>query len=238
MASKVLPRIGRALKYALIALAAALTLFLLTAWFGSMIPRGTLAEEPIADPVTIMVETNGVHTQFVLPMANAHKDWRETFPSANEWLGTAEPTHVAIGFGDRQAMMEIPQISDLSVSSALRIGTVGGPGVIRVSRYINPPLDKERRAMRVSGEQYKALVKAIEADLPPLGADPFRDYERDTFSQDAYYTAIPSYNLTQTCNQWTSNRLAMANIRTGLWTPMSGGVMKWLPVHRTELGER
>ena len=227
---------GRLAKCVAIAIFLPLSLFLLTAWIGSMIPRGSIAEEPIANPVTIMVETNGVHTQFVLPIANGHKDWRETFPSANEWLGAGEPTHVAIGFGDRQAMMEIPQISDLSLSSALRIGTIGGPGVIRVSRYINPPLERDRREIRITGAQYAALVKAIEADLPPLGADPFRDYERDTFSQDAYYTAIPDYNLTQTCNQWTSNRMAMADIRTGWWTPMSGGVMKWLPPYRTELG--
>ena len=46
-------------------------------------------------------------------------------------------------------------------------------------------------------------------------------------------TARPSlrrtYTAIQTCNQWTSDVLAGAGIRTGWWTPFAGGVMKWVP---------
>ena len=44
-----------------------------------------------------------------------------------------------------------------------------------------------------------------------------------------FYDAPSRYTALNTCNQWTSDTLAAAGIRTGWWTPFSGGVMKWAP---------
>ena len=46
--------------------------------------------------------------------------------------------------------------------------------------------------------------------------------------QDVFYDAPGTYTLRNTCNQWTSNMLAAAGVRTGWWTPFAGGVMKWV----------
>jgi hypothetical protein len=69
-------------------------------------------------------------------------------------------------------------------------------------------------------------VAAIEAQVMPakrrrryLGYD---DY-------DIFYAAPGRYHLGNTCNQWTSDTLAAAGVRTGWWTPFAGGVMKWVP---------
>ena len=44
-----------------------------------------------------------------------------------------------------------------------------------------------------------------------------------------FYDAPGEYTASNTCNQWTSNMLAAAGVRTGWWTPFAGGVMKWVP---------
>jgi hypothetical protein len=44
-----------------------------------------------------------------------------------------------------------------------------------------------------------------------------------------FYEAPGAYTVTNTCNQWTSDMLAEAGVRTGWWTPFAGGVMKWVP---------
>ncbi len=229
---------GRWGLYALGMILALLVIFLLTAWLGSSIPRGEQNSGPIIDPVTIMVETNGMHTQLVLPITNAQKDWRETFPSANEWVGGFAPTHVTIGFGEREVFLNTPTLSDLRVGTAARVTLFGGDGLIRVSNYVNPALDRDRREMEITAEQYATLVEAIEGDLPPLDNQGYREFEFGSYDDDAYYQSSRSYTVFSTCNQWTSDRLADANIRTGWWTPFSGGVMKWLPPYRTELGPR
>ena len=47
--------------------------------------------------------------------------------------------------------------------------------------------------------------------------------------QDVFYDAPGTYTVANTCNQWTSDTLAAAGVRTGWWTPFAGGVMKWVP---------
>lgn len=232
-------RFARGALYLVAGISAALILFLLTAWIGSSIPRGPERPEAIAQPVTILVETNGAHTQFVLPVSNGQKDWRETFPSANQWVGDTIPqpaTHIAIGYGEREVFLNTPTVYDINIATAARVLVSGGEGLIRVTNLINPPLGRNRREMQITPEEYADLVAAIEADLPPLEGGVYRDFEDGTYDDGAYYAALPAYTVSFTCNQWTSDRLADAGIRTGWWTPFSGGVMKWLPPHSTELG--
>ena len=79
---------------------AALALFLLAAWIGSSLPRNPDWTEPAAG-ITIMVETNGIHTGIVMPVISPVKDWRATFPSAGLPRADGQlPTHVAIGWGE------------------------------------------------------------------------------------------------------------------------------------------
>ncbi len=210
-------------------------LFLLSAWIGSSIPRGEQLEI-IERPVAIMLETNGLHTQLVLPVTHPAKDWRETFPSANAWVNSAPPTHVSIGFGEREVFMNTPTWQDLSVGSALRVVGFGGEGLIRVTPLVNPPQSRSRRSFLVSEAQYSALVTSVLADLPELQGQGFRSFERASYGPlDAYYQSNRDYTVLTTCNQWTSDRLADAGIRTGWWTPLSGGVMKWAPPYSTDL---
>ncbi len=229
------PPLLRLLGFVAGSLASLLILFLLTAWIGSSIPRGERIET-IERPVTIMLESNGIHTQLVLPIAHPTKDWRETFPSANEWVDGAQPSHVSIGFGEREVFMNTPTWRDLSPGTALRVVGFGGEGLIRVTPLVNPPQSRNRRAFAISQEQYAALVATVLADLPELKGQGFRSYERASYGpRDAYYESNRAYSVSTTCNQWTSDRLADAGIRTGWWTPLSGGVMKWAPPYSTDL---
>ncbi len=215
--------------------AAILVGFLLAAWIGSSIPRGERLQD-IDRPVAILIETNGIHTQLVLPIENEIKDWRETFPSANEWVMGNRPTHVTIGFGERDVFMNTPRWQDLTFARALRVAGVGGEGMIRVTNLVTPQQGPDRRSMNISREQYRKLVESILRDLPALGDTGFRTFERADYGpQDAYYASARRYTMSTTCNQWTSDRLADAGIRTGWWTPLSGGVMKWAPPYSTEL---
>ena len=43
------------------------------------------------------------------------------------------------------------------------------------------------------------------------------------------YDALGRYTLANTCNQWVGDTLAHAGIAMGHWTPLAGGVMKWVP---------
>lgn len=208
-------------------LALVAALFFLSGWIGSTLPRNDAAQEA-SDGVTIMVETNGTHTGIVMPVVTAEKDWRETFPSAIVRPDGRIPTHVAVGWGEREVFLNVPTWGDLKPSTALRIAILGGDPVMRVSHYVRPAPSVSHRPVTISREAYARMVAAIEKSLPPANGE--REILRGTNPADAYYHAEGSYTLAYTCNSWVGDMLAEAGIPMGRWTPFAGGVMKWIEV--------
>lgn len=215
--------------WALAALVALLALIALTSWIGSAIPRNSGWEEPAPydpDSVAIMVETNGIHTALVLPLVTPEKDWRVDFPASDIPASDRPYTHVSISWGEREVFLNTPTWGDLSPMTVLRIAGIGGEGLLHVAHYVRPAPSESSRPLRLRREEYRRLVSAIERSVLPRdqraryeGYDPY----------DVFYDAPGRYTATNTCNQWTSNTLARAGVRTGWWTPFAGGVMQWVP---------
>lgn len=209
--------------------ALAIGLFFLAGWIGSSIPRnGDWREPPAGTPgsVAIMVETNGVHTAIVLPLVTPQKDWRADLPAGDLTAPDRTYTHVAVSWGERQVFLETPTWWDLSPLTVLRIVGLGGDGLIHAAHYVRPAPDPTIRPLRLRPEEYARLVKRIEAALPDRA---HRRRHRGYDDYDVFYDAPGRYTPLNTCNQWTSDTLAAAGIRTGRWTPFAGGVMKWVP---------
>ena len=210
-----------------------IAVFFLAAWIGSSIPRNAGWSEP-ATGIPVMIESNGVHTGIVMPIVTAEKDWRTTFPSAGmprEQDGYL-PTHVAIGWGEKEVFLNTPTWGDLKPGTVARIILSGGEGVMRVAHYLNPQPSPDHRWITLRPAEYRKLVEQIEAALPPLPAGEER-YSYDSYERGArYYDANGRYTVTNTCNQWVGDTLAAAGIEMGWWTPLAGGVMKWIPNSR------
>lgn len=221
-------RIARAAGKTLAWIALALGLALLAAWIGSSIPRNAGWREPV-DGIELMLETNGFHTGIVMPVETPIKDWRGTFPEAARVTPSGPVTHIAIGWGEEDVFLHTPTWQDLRLRSVLRIAAGGGVGLMRVSAYVRPAPSEWHRPFRVTPEQYAKLVRRVEATLAPPGPDGTRRVLRDSYSGDSYYPARGHYTLARTCNQWVSDTLAEAGVKTGWWTPFAGGVTKWVP---------
>jgi len=218
-----LKRAARVLGWAIAGLALIVLLFALAGWIGSSIPRNSGWQEP-AQGVEIMVGTNGVHTELVLPLATPEKDWRPVFPATDLPLPGRDYTHVAVSWGEKEVFLNTPTWWDLSPMTVLRIVGVGGDGLIHASHYVRPAPSDDFRPLTLTPAQYRRLVAAIERALPQ-GAR----VRHDGYGpHDVFYDAPGEYSVSNTCNQWTSDTLAAAGVRTGWWTPFAGGVMKWV----------
>jgi len=197
---------------------------MLAAWIGSAIPRNSGWTEP-EQGVTIMVETNGIHTAIVMPLVTPQKDWRADFPAADLGAPGRPYTHVSVSWGEREVFFNTPTWADLSLGKAFRAGT-GGEGLLHVAHYVRPAPSETARHLRLRRDEYIRLVRAIERQVfPPNRRRRYAGYD----DYDAFYTAPGRYHLGNTCNQWTSDTLAAAGVKTGWWTPFPGGVMKWVP---------
>ncbi|MEL1250490.1 DUF2459 domain-containing protein [Aurantiacibacter gilvus] len=229
-------RLLRLLAGVLVMLALLVVGYPLAAWVGSSIPESGSAAPPAPDAETIeiMVETNGTHTSIVVPIVSHAKDWRESFPSASRPRRDGHvPTHLSIGWGEREVFLNVPTWGDLDAGTALRIATVGGDPLVRVSHYVRPGASENHRPLSISMDQYRTLVSAIERTLPDVPPGETREILRGTYVDDAYYEAEGSYSLTNTCNTWVGDTLAEAGVEMGMWTPFAGGVMKWIPLPET-----
>ena len=205
-------------------LALTVALFLLAAWIGSSLPRNAGWREP-ARGVEIMVESNGVHTAIVMPLVTAQKDWREDFPVSDIAALDRPYTHVSVSWGEREVFLNTPTWADLSPLTVLRILFTGGDGLIHAAHYVRPAPAEHIRPLRIGEADYARLVRRIEASLPPREG---RKVHPGYGDYDVFYDAPHRYTVVNTCNQWTSDTLAAAGIRTGRWTPFAGGVMKWV----------
>lgn len=204
----------------------------LAGWIGSSIPQNDSFVQADAgeDHVDIMVETNGAHTSIIVPIVSATKDWRDTFPSAAQPRPDGMmPTHLSIGWGEREVFLHVPTWGDLKAATALRIATVGGDALVRVSHYVRPAPSVNHRPLRITTAQYARLVDSIERVMPPTTNGEARAILRGTYVDDAYYEATGTYTMIDTCNTWVGEALAEAGVEMGLWTPFAGGVMKWIP---------
>lgn len=199
-------------------------LFFLSAWIGSSIPSNPDWEET-PDGIEIFVGSNGIHTEIAMPIANDMIDWRGQFPIGDIASPYRSYTHVSVSWGEKAFFLETPTWADLTPSVAVNAMT-GGSGVMHVAWYVRPAPSDDFRPLRISRSEYAKLSEQIKGQLAP-------GQSRQTFpgysSYDVFYDAIGTYHLGNTCNQWTSDRLAEAGIKTGRWTPMPGGVMKWVP---------
>ena len=231
MAQSALRRLGRAAWRALLVVLLVLAAYPVAGWLGSTIPRGS-GERGQPGEVTILVETNGTHTGVVVPVANAVKDWRTTFPSAAQprRQDGRLPTHLGIGWGEREVFLTVSEWSDLKLATAARIALDGGEPLMRVSPYVRPMPSASYRPVAISAKNYARLVARIEASLPPLATGEHRQELRASYTADAYYPALGTYTLLHTCNSWVGDTLAAGGIAMGLWTPFAGGVTKWIPV--------
>jgi uncharacterized protein (TIGR02117 family) len=221
-----LNRAAKALGRVLLGAALAVALFLLAAWIGSAIPRNG-DPAPVTDGVQIMVETNGVHTGIVMPVTTADFDWRSVFPGSAAPVHGEPPTHIAVGWGEREVFLNTPTWGDLKASTALRILFAGGEPIMRVSHYVRPAPGPNYRPVTISRDDYLHMARAIAASLAPEGERP-RVAMRGVDPGDAYYLALGHYTLANTCNTWVGDRLADGGMQMGLWTPFAGGVMQWI----------
>jgi uncharacterized protein (TIGR02117 family) len=223
-----LRRLIRWLAWAMLGLFGLLAAYGLAGWIGSSIPRnGDWREPGPNDPggVTIMVETNGVHTALVLPLVTPERDWRPVFPDSEIAAPSPEYTHVAVSWGEKQVFLYTPTWWDLRPWTIARIVGIGGDGVLHVAHYIRPAPADDIRPLRLTHAQYARLVAAIDRSLPKSPRVRYPGYG----AQDVFYDTTGHYTVATTCNQWTSNVLAAAGVKVGAWTPFAGGVMKWVP---------
>ena len=216
------------LKRTFLTLALIISGYLLAALAGSIFPANQFWKSP-AQGVEMFVETNGVHTGLVLPIRNEIFDWSKIVRSGDLSDQSKYGTHIMVGWGHEGVYRNTKVWTDLRVTDAASAIFGSNNVLIHIYHMTYPqPYPYYRRRLVVTEAEYKNIVDSIRSSFllnPDGSAEPLPGYAGD----DVFYRARGNYNAFWTCNNWTSNILRDAGIRVGLWTPFSGGVMRWFP---------
>nr|WP_275588832.1 DUF2459 domain-containing protein [Croceicoccus hydrothermalis] len=210
-----------------------LAIYAVAGWIGSSLPAHRGWEQARGpDAVEIMIGSNGVHTEIVMPRVNADMDWTALFPASDLAVNrdgrvAAPYTHVAISWGEREVFLGTPTWADLSPVTVARIVATGGEGLLHVAHYVRPAPSTHYRPLRISRAEYRMIIQEIRRSLTDRAGS--RIVHPGYSPQDVFYDAKGTYTLYTTCNEWTGGVLRRAGIATGAWTPFPGGVMKWVP---------
>ena len=220
-------RVVRWLGGALIGLVALLLGYGAAGIIGGSIPANA-GWRPPAHGVTIYVETNGVHTDLVVPVAIAGVDWRDLIRPED----IADPRyagfdHLAIGWGEATFYLETPTWADVRPMTVLRAALGSDRTLVHVEHLPEPSVGPDVRRIVLREEEYRRLATFIRASFAPVqpGQRPriFRGYA----AYDAFYSGSGRYDALMTCNAWTGAALRAAGVRVGRWTPFAVTVMGW-----------
>lgn len=212
---------------ALLALAALSLAYVAAGLIGGSIPANP-DWRPSPGGVTIYLESNGVHTDLVVPVTAAGIDWRELIRP--EDIGDpryAAYDHLAIGWGEARFYRETPHWADVRVMTALHATLGSDQTLLHVEHIPAPQIGPDVRPIALSRAQYRRLAAFIAESFAPTGTGGrpkiFPGY--DNF--DAFYSAFGRYDALMTCNNWTGDALRSAGVRVGRWTPFAVTVIGW-----------
>lgn len=185
---------------------------------------GSPAQQPSA--VEAYVMSNGVHTDYVLPLRTPGLDWTQTFLPSHARAAPADAEFIAIGWGDREFYLHTPTWADLTAARAFGALRGGNRALLHVTWLRRADLRGSVRRLPLSAPQYAALAGYVRAALPDAQAAPIAGAHYD--DNDAFYEANGGYHLFETCNTWTGRGLREAGVPMGRWTPFDFTVLRHL----------
>lgn len=225
-----LRRILRWLIRCILAFVAIALLYLLAVWILGAIPVNR-SYRAATTGIDIMIQSNGVHTDFYLPAKTPEKDWTSYAPLQSMTPYFANANYVLIGWGDRGFFLDTKDWGDLTVATTLNAIFLPSVSVMHLYyRYQMPPPGKRAVKLRLSSAEYRRFVAYIETGFKTDSAGnavliPDRGYS----SSDVFYEGIGSYHMLNTCNNWANRALDAAGVTTPVWSPFDSAIFEHLP---------
>lgn len=178
-----------------------------------------------SDDVEVFINSNGVHTDIVVPIKNEVKDWSGDILYTHTKSKDSVMKYVAFGWGDKGFYLDTPQWSDLKASTAVKAAFYMGATAMHTRFYKDMKLDDECVRITISKKDYEDLVKFINNSFQLDEGKKIRWIANRSYGQyDAFYEANGKYSLFYTCNTWANNALKSAHQKAALWTPYDKGI--------------
>ncbi|HEY0030514.1 MAG TPA: TIGR02117 family protein [Bacteroidia bacterium] len=211
---------------------AGLIIFVLTyiffSWLMPFVKFSEAAETP-EKGVAIYIQSNGVHTDFTLPVRYGNLNWSRMLPYSDFEIADSTFNYISLGWGDKGFFLDTPTWADLKFSTAFNAAFGLGSTAMHVAYKRYQPKEGERcKKLILSEEQYRRLILYILSSFKMESKKPMLINHSGYTSYDKFYEANGSYSMFKTCNVWTGSGLQSIKVKIGIWTPFQGGIIEHL----------
>ena len=186
----------------------------------TFIPTG---EKEESGEIEIFLVSNEIHTDLALPVKNDVFDWTSFIDPADFKSGPSQ--WIEIGSGDRDFLFEIPTWDKFDLKVLLDALFWPDPAIMHVNFLGTHPTVYQHRVLRISRERYRLLVDSIKKSFVLDKGKPVLIPGRGYSESDNFYEGKGDFSIVRTCNVWTSEKLASANLLHPLWSPTKYGLM-------------
>ncbi len=171
--------------------------------------------EPSPEGIKLYIVSHAVHADIILPIESNTIDWSDEFNGYEFGSGTANKTHVAIGWGDKGFFLKTKTWDDFKISVAANALLVPSTTCVHVS-FTRPEFFENRVSVTISESQYEELVKHInQSFVRNENGKPIQIPDSAYSDNDAFFDAKGRYHLFNTCNSWVGNALKKGGVFMG-----------------------
>jgi uncharacterized protein (TIGR02117 family) len=177
--------------------------------------------------IEVYIQTNGVHSDIVVPVKNELKDWSKEIQFQQTKSKDSLMNYLSFGWGDKGFYLETPTWADLKASTAFNAAFGLGESAMHTTFYKKMAEGKDCVKIKISKEEYLKLVDYIEDSFDRNNEGipifiPAVTYDKN----DIFYEANRSYSLFYTCNTWANNALKSAGQKAAFWTNYDQGIFQ------------
>lgn len=172
----------------------------------------------------IFVSTNGVHTDFIVPIHSELFDWEKELDMHQALQIDTFQTHFAIGWGDKNFFLKTKNWSDLTAGTAFKAMFGLGEGAMHLVLCCPKDLDQTTiRKILLTRNQFLQLTNYIKDSFKGKFGSHQRILEHPYGDYHFYFDSKYTYSMVYTCNSWTNDGLKAAGQKACYWTPFKDG---------------
>lgn len=205
-----------------------IALYLLCVWLFPKIKVNT-DYSPSKTGTEVYVSSNGMHTDFIVPVQHSLKNWLIDFPPNSFESVDSTFQYVSIGWGDKGFFLNTPTWADLKFSTAFKAAFGLSSTAMHVTYIKHKPTETEMcKKIILNAGEYQKLINYITSSFQVKNQSLQLIKHPGYDEYDNFYEANGTYSFINTCNVWTGDGLRSIGVEIGLWTPLEGGIMNSL----------
>ncbi len=180
--------------------------------------------------IIVYIQSNGVHTDLVVPVKSQKMDWSNIFPYRNTKDKDTTSKFLALGWGDKGFYLNTPTWGDLTFSIAFKAMFGLSNSALHTTYLDTIQVSGTCKKISMTQNEYDLLVRYIKRTISTKKASSIFIPTNAVYgTNDAFYEASGSYHLFSTCNTWTNRALKYSNKKACFWTPFDTGILNQYP---------